>query len=169
MLTGMFATAILLQLLARYLTDNQGMKNILTVMAVLTVLPMANIAAPLLASWKYRTPPRAFYERTLQYESKCTVLYDLVLTSRDLVLPMDAIAVHPRAVIAYCTSPKVNASAAETFLNEMLRGNKLDANARVIKDERAFFRRLDNLRPSAEYEADGSEACVTALLKSLSM
>jgi len=169
LLTGIFIAAILLQLLARNLTDNPGVKNILTVMAVLTVLPMANIAAPLLASWKYRTPPRAFYERAAGYEDKFPVIYDLILTSRDLVMPMDAIAVHPKAVIAYCTNPKADASEAEQFLNEMLRQNKLDANVRVIKDERLFFKRLDNLKPSAEYEVDGCEEYIIALMKSLSM
>lgn len=169
LLTGIFIAAILLQLLARNLTNNQNVKNILTVMAVLTVLPMANIAAPLLAAWQYRTPPRAFYERTAAYETRFPVIYDLVLTSRDLVLPMDAIAVHPRAVIAYCTNPKADAGAAEQFLTEMLRHNKLAANVRVIKDERSFFKRLDNLKPAAEYEADGSEEYIIALMKSLSM
>ena len=46
------AAAILLQLAARMLTDNQAAKNILTVMAILSVLPTANVASPMLAAWK---------------------------------------------------------------------------------------------------------------------
>lgn len=169
MLVGMFLAAILLQLMARHLTTRQDVKNILTVMAVLTVLPMANIAAPLLASWKYRTPPRALYERAAGYGNQFLMVYDLVLTSRDQVMPMDIIAVLPKAVIAYCTNPKADASAAEKFLTEMLRRNKLDAGVQVIKDERNFFKRLDYLKSAAGSEADGSEEYIAALMKSLSM
>lgn len=161
--------AILLQLLARYLTGNQAAKNILTVMAILTVLPMANMASPLLASWKYRTAPEAFHKKAAAYEARFPILYDLILTSKDSIMPMDAIAVHPKGVIAFCTGPKVDAAKAEQFLNNMLSGQKLDANAKVIKEETAFFRRLDNLKPASDYEDDGSLPYVEALLKSLSM
>ena len=161
--------AILIQLLARYLTGSQAARNILTVMAILTVLPMANMASPLIASWKYRTPPAAFHKQASAYESRFTILYDLVITSKDFIMPMDAIAVHPKGVIAFCSGRKVEPAKAEQFLNSMLAGQKLDANAKVIKDETAFFRRLDNLKPSAEYEDDGSLPYVESLLKSLSM
>lgn len=161
--------AILIQLLFRYLTTDSSARNILTVMAILTVLPMANMASPLIASWRYRTPSREFYERVSVYESRFPVLYDLVITSRDAIMPMDAIAVHPNGVTAYCTNGKVDCGKAERFLNEMLSGHKLDPHARVIRDENAFFRRLDNLKPASEYEDDGSLPYVEALLKSLSM
>ena len=68
LLTGLLAAAILAQLFARSFTDNQAAKNILTVMAILTVLPMANMASPLIASWKYRTPSEAFHQRMVPYE-----------------------------------------------------------------------------------------------------
>ncbi|MFR2259558.1 MAG: O-linked GlcNAc transferase-like protein, partial [Clostridium sp.] len=75
LLTGLFAAAIIAQLIARQLASEQAAKNILTVMAILTVLPMANLASPLLASWKYRTADRSFYEKAHAYEEKCTMLY----------------------------------------------------------------------------------------------
>ena len=65
--------AILIQLAARGLTDNQAAKNILTVMAVLSVLPTANLASPLLASWRYRTPSEAFYQKVRAHEGEFRV------------------------------------------------------------------------------------------------
>ena len=32
----------------------------------------------------------------------------MVLTTKDYVLPMDAVAVHPTGIYAYCINPKVN-------------------------------------------------------------
>ena len=68
------AALILAQLGARALTDQEAAKNILTVMAILSVLPTANLAAPHQASWKYRTPPRAFYDPCRALVQKGTVV-----------------------------------------------------------------------------------------------
>ena len=69
------------------------MKNILTVMAILSALPTANVAAPLLASIKYRTPNRSFYEQLSVYEGQVSVLYDLILTSKEQIMPMDGVII----------------------------------------------------------------------------
>ena len=47
------AVLIIIQLIFREFADSTALKNTLTVMAILSVLPVANIAAPLLASFKY--------------------------------------------------------------------------------------------------------------------
>ncbi len=168
-ITAVLILAILAQLLARYLTDNQAAKNILTVMAILTVLPMANMASPLIASWKYRTPPKGFYEKVRGYEEKCTIVYDLIVTTKEQIMPIDAAAVHPGGVYAYCTAPKLDTAKAEKALNALFTANKLSPNVKILQDEHSFLRRLDNLKPADSYEDDGSVAYGAALLKSLSM
>ena len=164
-----FAAAILAQLGARQLTDNQAAKNILTVMAILTVLPMANLASPLIASWNYRTPSGEFYEKVQGYEDKCVILYDLIVTTREFVVPIDAAAVHPKGVYAYCTSSKIDTVRAEKAINALFMDNKLDPNLKLIKDEHSFLRRLDSLKPAAEYEDDGIVPYAAKLMKNLSM
>lgn len=171
-ITGVLVAAILAQLLARLLTTSQSAKNILTVMAILTVLPMANMASPLLASWKYKTSSAAFHAKAAAYEDKCKMLYDLVVTTKDFILPIDAAAVHPNGVFAYCTNGKLQGdklSKAEKSVNALFLANKLEPNFKLMTDERKFFNRLDNLKPMSEYEDDGSVDYAAALVKSLSM
>lgn len=160
---------ILAQLVARNFTDVQAIKNILTVMAVLTVLPAANLASPYVAAFPYRTPSQDFYEAVHPYEEKFKILYDLVITTRESVLPMDAIIVHPTGVYAYCVNKKVNAQNAEKSLNETFKEQRLDPNIKVIKEEQLFMKRLKSLKPSSEYEDDGSVDYALGVLKSLSM
>ena len=169
MITIVLGLGVLAQLGARYLTENQAAKNILTVMAILTVLPFANMASPLLVSWRYRTPPREFYEKIKPYEEKCVILYDLILTTKELVMPMDAIAVHPGGVYGYCTAGKLKVKEAEQSLNKLFTANRLDPNMKLFLEERSFLRRLDSLKPWKECENDGTVEYGTALLKSLSM
>lgn len=161
--------AILLQLAARGLTASQSAKNILTVMAVLSVLPMANIASPLIAGWKYKTGPESLYKKIILFEDRFVLLYDLTITSREMILPFDAVAVHPSGVYGYCPLIKTDIKKAEKFINEMLTSNKLDPGMKIITDETAFLRRLEGLKPADTLEDDGSVAYTAALLKSLSM
>lgn len=163
------AAMILIQLGARSLTDWDAAKNVLTVMAILSVLPTANVASPLLASWKYKTPSGEFYQKAKGFEEKTVMLYDLILTSKEQIMPMDAIAVHPTGVYAYCSNPKTDTAKAEKFLNDMFTGHRLDPHAKVLKEEAAYFRRLENLKDQKNYEDDGSVDYTVNLLKNLSM
>lgn len=169
MITVVLVAAILAQLAGRYLTDDQAAKNILTVMAILTVLPMANMASPLLASWKYRTPPAEFYEKMKPYEEKCTILYDLILTTKEYVLPMDAIAVHSHGIYAFCTAGRLDVGKAEKSLNMQFAAGGSGRKIRIIPDEKSFFRRLDSLKPEENQEKENSAEYELSLLKSMSM
>lgn len=163
------AAMILVQLAARGFVDSSAWKNILTVMAILSVLPTANVASPLIASWRFKTPPESFHEKVSVYEGTLSILYDLIVTSKDSVMPMDAMIVHPTGVYAYCTASKLDTAKAERFFKEMFTGHKLDPNIKIILDEKAFFHRLGSLKPESEYEDDGSLAYTIQLLKNLSM
>lgn len=168
-LISILAAFIIAQLAARYFTDSQAVKNILTVMAVVTVLPAANLASPLVAIMKYKTPSREFYEKYSVYEEKFPMLYDMVLTTKDYVLPMDAIAVHPTGIYAYCINPRVNIQEAEKSLNDILVSQRLDPNMKITKELSTFDKRLKSLKPASEYEDDGSVEYAVNTMKSLCM
>ncbi|MCI6731061.1 MAG: O-linked GlcNAc transferase-like protein [Lachnospiraceae bacterium] len=161
--------AILGQLAARQCADQEAARNILTVMAILTVLPMANLASPLLASWKYRTPAEDFHKKVQAYEGQYTVLYDLIVTTKEFVIPIDAAAVHPQGVYAYCPASGLDTGKAEKALNALFSANHLDPNLKLIRDEHSFLRRLDSLRPADAFEDDGTVAYAAKLMKNISM
>lgn len=163
------AAMILVQAGARGLTDNEAVKNILTVMAVLSVLPTANAASPLLASWKYRTPPPDFYERVDGEREKGLMLYDLIVTSREQIIPLDAVMVHPKGVYALSGSEKLDVKKAEKYLNDTFKAHRLDPNVKIIREEQAFLNKLKNLGAASEDQDDGSVEYAAGLLKNLSM
>lgn len=163
------AAAIAIQLFARNFTDNQAAKNVLTLMAILSVLPTANVASPFLASVRYKTPDLEFHRKAAEFEPKGILLYDLVVTTKEQILPFDAVMVHPKGVFAYCPSGKIDVKKAEKTLNESMKAQKLDLQVRIIGDERQFFSRLSGLKPASEYEDDGSTGYAASILKSMSM
>ncbi len=163
------AALILIQLLARTMTDSSSLKNILTVSAILSVLPVANWASPLLASWKYKTLNEELYKKACYHEGKSRMLYDLIITSRDAVMPVDVAAVHPTGIYAYCTAKKLDTGKAERFFKDMFLSHHLELDIRLILDEGEFFNCLSSLGPEAEYKDDGIVERGVTLLKSLSM
>ncbi|WP_432630612.1 O-linked GlcNAc transferase-like protein [Brotaphodocola sp.] len=169
MITGVLLLAILAQLFARHFASEQATKNVLTVMAILTVLPMANMASPLLASWNYRTPSESFHQKLVPYEKKTLLLYDLIVTTKEYVLPFDAVIVHPAGIYAYCPKKNLKTAKAEQAVSDLLRANKMTLNFKIIPDEHGFFKRLESLKPTDSYEDDGSIEYASRLLKNLSM
>ena len=163
------AAMILVQAGARGFTDSEAARNILTVMAVLSVLPTANVAAPLLASWKYRTPPADFYERVKAPAGRGLSLDELSVTSTEQIIPIEAVMVHQQGVFVLCTVEKTHGKKAEKYLNDTFKAQGLDPNVKVIQDETMFLKRLDSLKPVPESEDDGSAGYAARLLKSLSM
>ncbi len=168
-ITLLLAAGILAQLAWRYATDNEALKNILTVMAILTVLPMANMASPLLASWRYKTPASSFYDRVSSYEKQAMILYDLIVTTKEQIIPLDGVAVHPSGVYGYCPAAKVDSKKGEKDIGAILSANRVPGSVKIIQDEKSFFRRLDSLKPASEYEDDGTVAYIAQILKNISM
>ena len=66
---------------------------------------MANLASPLVVASRIPEVPEELHKACLPYEDKFPILYDLVITSNDLIMPVDAAVVHPTGVYLYCTNP----------------------------------------------------------------
>ncbi len=162
------AAMIAAQLLARNLTDSQAVKNVLTLMAILSVLPTANVAAPFLAAARYATPPEEFHRRAEEFAGKGILLYDLVVTTKEQILPLDAVLVHSCGIFAYCSRPDTDEKKAEKAVGELLRTGNVKESIRIIKEERTFFSRLETVKPISDEERDAlGDAAET--MKSLSM
>lgn len=165
----LFLAVIAALLAARQFITRDSLRNLVTISAILTVLPMANLASPLVASWKIAETPADFYEACRPWEEKFPVLYDLIITSPDFILPIDVSVIHPTGVYMFCPVKTADTKKAEKFLNEMLIGWKLDGNAKIMTEKKNYINRLASLKPVTEEDDDGSAPHVEKLLKSLSM
>ena len=152
---ALLALFIIAQLVGRSFTDNDSVKK--------------NLASPLIAIFKYHTPEQAFHEAYMPYEEKFEVLYDLVLTTPEDVIPSDVTVVHPTGIYVYCINPKLNVKRAEAGLNELLKANKLDPNLKIVTSRSTFDKRIHSLKPASEYEDDGTVEYGVRVIKGLSM
>lgn len=163
------AVMILIQLGARNFTDNEAVKNVLTLMAILSVLPTANVASPLLASWKYKTPSYEFYEKVKAWGKNGVIVYDLIIISKEQIMPMDALMVHPTGIFAYCSQARVDIKKAETYLKNTFKSQGIPSSVKVIKEEKEFLKQISSLKPDCQINDDKNFDPRINVLKNLSM
>ena len=163
-----FAVLVALQLISRFFIDNTAFKAIITISAIFTVFPGANLAASLIAMGRYRTPSPEFRERYRPYEKKFRVLYDLIISRYKEMLPLDILVIHPTGYYAYCPKEKGDFAGAEKEINDILVRAHLDPHFHVTNDRKAFDRRLETLKPASEYEDDGTVDYAAETLMNLS-
>ncbi len=163
------ACVIILLVVIRSFMTSPAVKTVISLAAIIAVIPAANIASPLIASWKYKTPSIDFYNEVAPFEEKGIMLYDLIITTKEQIIPMDAILVHPYGVYAYCPLQKVDAAKAQMDLNTVLKDQKLSQTIKIFKEEKQFFSRLDSIRPMSSEDDDGSTEFCAELLKNLAM
>jgi hypothetical protein len=112
----------------------QSIKNVLTVAAILAVLPTANLAAPLLASWPYGNLDAGVLRLFAPLEDRLCVLYELIVTSKEQILPLDVCVVHPSGVYAYCPKAGVDGAKAKAFIHKIFVKNRLDMQIMLYSD-----------------------------------
>ncbi|MGN0986243.1 MAG: O-linked GlcNAc transferase-like protein [Otoolea sp.] len=145
LLIVLLAIFILVQLWAkRYF--NAQFQMFLNVMAVLTALPIANLASQLVAIGGFPAISRETYDAYRIYEDRCIMLYDLVLSTKEHVIPADVIAIHPTGIYLWCTNPKANPQKAEQELNESLSNQSVKLKLHVSGDQRTFDKRMKSLK-----------------------
>lgn len=164
-----FAVVIAALLVSRFFITNDSIKNMTMITAILMVLPLANFASPMIAAWKIQEVPEDFYKAVKPYEEKFPILYDLIITNNDLIMPIDAAVIHPTGVILFCPNKNVDVKKGEKFVNEILVGWKLDGNCKIMTEKKNYLNRLASLRNLTEEDDDGSEDYVRKVLLGLSM
>lgn len=128
-----FIAAILLQVFLSKIYSGRSISKILIVMAILTVLPMANLASPFLASIKYNTPKVNEYKKIAVFEDSLYLIYDLILTMREQIMPMDYIALSDNEINLYMSSKKASKELAAEFIYKNLK--VYDKNKIFIYDD----------------------------------
>lgn len=120
--------------------------NIMTVMAILSVLPAGKFAASFLVLLPHKSASQEQYDRVKAHAKGVKLLSDLVITTGEKTLPTLFMAVHNSSVCGYAEAENYDTAHAEQFLTKNLMANGQKATVKIFKDEKAFLNRLDTMR-----------------------
>lgn len=157
---------IIVMLIGIYISGSR--KNLLTIVAVLMVLPMANFAASLITLFPHKSAPLKEYEEFQKHSGGLITSCDMVITSRTLVVPLEFAVVHSSGVYAYSASKDLKVKDAQEYVENMCAANQLNTKVHIFKDLGPFYRRLDALereKPDGEKEDEllHIKACMLAI------
>lgn len=153
-MVGVLTAGIIGLVLLGYLT--LGTKNNwLTIVAILTVLPTANLAVVLTALLPFKGRPTEEYEQVVSIVGDGVLDTELIITSKtDKSMEIDYAYFHENGVFCYTTQKSMDVKRTEEYLKTMLKNNEVASEVKVFTDWKAYLKRLRSLEPSSRKTCD---------------
>ena len=124
---GFFIFIILLLFIASKVTKNADISRILLVSSILMVLPMANLLSPFLVVFKYKSFE---YEKIKEYLDDKHFLFDIILTMKEQVMPLDIIYIDEERIFGILSN-KADKSRTEEFIKERMKIGGIKASVKI--------------------------------------
>ena len=149
---GFFVFIILLLFISSKLTKNADISRILLVSSILTVLPMANLLSPFLVVFKYKSFE---YEKIKEYLDDKHFLFDIILTMKEQVMPLDIIYINEERIFGILSN-KADKSKTEEFIKERMKIGGIKVSVKIcesfsemkkfVQSKNANDKNLDEIR-----------------------
>lgn len=139
--------------------------NLLTVVAIVSVLPAAKKLTTTIMLCRFCTGSQDFYEKTKSVVGELTAAYDLALTTYDSKLYVNAVVLAGHNVILYSETQKDNQIVFENFIKDVLSNNGHGSyTVKLFADEAQFFNRVKGMADNFQEEnKKKEEACLNTI------
>lgn len=145
-------------------------KNLLTIAAVVSVLPMANQLVVLIAVWKYHSRPKEEYDRAAAIAGKGIFDTELIVTSKtDKAIEINYAYIHEKGVFCYSTDKKLDTKKAEEYVKSYLEANELNADVFFVREWKQYLNRLGSLEPEDRNICDEDLLRIEGVLRAIAI
>lgn len=141
---------VILILAAGYIKTHTRL-NIFTVVAALGCLPASKMLVEFITIFPYKTIDKKIADEISEKSSLLTTAYDLVITSREKIMPINAIVISNHTVFGYAKNPKTNPDEAAAYIKKVLSENKYPkTTVKVFSEYVPFLSRAEGLNNMIE-------------------
>ena len=131
--------------------------NLFTVVAVVGCLP----AAKMLVEFITMAPHKSIdVDKYQEIETKADLVirgYDMIITSSEKVMPLDAVVISGHVVCGYTSSPKTDETALARHIKNILQENHFEKmTVKIFHDYSAFLARAEGMNNIAAVEKTGT-------------
>ena len=144
-----FAVVIALVVLGYVQTKTK--LNLLTVAAAVGCLPASKMLVEFITIAPHQSIEKDIYQ---EIEAKASLLkrvYDLVITSPEKVMLVDAIVISGHTVIGYASNTKTDEVTCARYLKDMLNANHHEKmTVKIFHDYKAFLSRVEGMNNIVE-------------------
>ena len=130
-------------------------KNLLTIIAILGILPGAKSMVNMIMFLRFRSLGTEEYEQYEAARAGQDILYENILTTTQQAYDLPAIFCRNRSVCSFCAKSG-DLKVLEDQIKEVLKQEKIEATVKIFPDRRLFLKRLQELSalPETEHEAE---------------
>lgn len=166
---GVILFGIIVLLVMGYISTKTR-KNLLTIVAVVSVLPLANLLVVLIAVWKYQSRPKDEYDAVVAAVGNGILDTELIMTSKtEKAMEINYVYIHERGVFCYSADKKLDAKKAEAYMQDYLKQNDLETTVFLIKDWKNYMNRLKTLEPEDRKTCDETLLRIEGVLRNLAI
>lgn len=131
--------------LTGYLTTKTRL-NLLTLVAVLGCLPASRMLVSLIAIFPYHSIEVTKAREIKEKSTLLTTAFDMVVTSREKIMPIDAIAISNDTIFGYAGNKKTDPEIAAKHITNILNENRFTSvKVKIFHDYVAFLSRVEGL------------------------
>lgn len=132
-----------------FFTSGKDTKNLLTVLAILGVLPGAKSLVNFVVFFPYHSTDRTLLEKAWALEGEgCASYADLVITSPEHVMHFDYLCVAGTELIGYTTSK--HAERIEKYFTETMKKQGVSIHMKIFTSEEALLKRMKGMQMPQE-------------------
>lgn len=148
-------------------------RNILTVVAILGCLPAAKALVGVITRFPYSSIDRKKADEIRSKTGLLTVCYDMVITSRESIMPVDCIVISGHTIFGYTHYEKVNAEEFSKHIRSILAQNQYTGlTVKVLNQYKPFLARIEGLNNIAAVEREDTkekEEAIRGIILNISM
>ena len=148
-------------------------RNILTVVAILGCLPAAKALVGVITRFPYSSIDRKKADEIRSKTGLLTVCYDMVITSRESIMPVDCIVISGHTIFGYAHYEKVNAEELSKHIRSILAQNQYtELTVKVLNQYKPFLARIEGLNNIAAVEREDTkekEEAIRGIILNISM
>ncbi|HKM22079.1 MAG TPA: hypothetical protein VJZ01_08555 [Lachnospiraceae bacterium] len=164
----LFACAFFILAIGFYSTGTKS--NLLTVIAILGMLPASKSAVGMIMFLRFKTGERSIYDETIQAAKGLPMNYDLVLTTTQKAYQISSAACYANTLCGYVENPKTDCAALEKHISEMLNKNNFkNVTVKFFDDFKAYTNRLTTMNENLTEHEDQTSDEIFALLQAISI
>lgn len=121
--------------------------NMLTVVAILGVLPAGKSLVNTFMYIKFKPVGESFHKILQPFEKNVHILYNMLISSSEKVTFIDCIAVFEQSVYLYSPNKKTDTKKMEKYLKNLLSNSgKGNVNVKFYQSDKEFIKRLSQLK-----------------------
>ena len=142
--------------------------NMLTVVAVLGCLPSSKALVGVIARFPYGSIENKRVKEIKSVTTHLTVGYDMIITSREKIMPVDCIVISGNTVFGYTHYEKVDLDIASRYIKSILVENRFSgATVKILNQYKAFLARAEGLDNIAAVEKDDTKETEEKILHTI--